>query len=334
MSTSLDHFDDEDQKILASLGINPNGADTEDGTGNTSATDGNANADSGTTRQATGTDAGTSAQGQADANAAGAANGSDDAANTASMSNAAQDEQQAGGNVKAALRASRRAEARAKQERDAAMAELERLQKLVPGEAAGDASDADLEALAQDFPGIAKVVKAQAQQINELNQRVAGANPGASTQASADFTPPALPLDVQSVVDEIPALLDMQHNPDQSGWQLAVKYDAALRNDPDWEDASAQARFEEAARRAAAKLGPTNAPAPAAPPAARGSSPTPSPQQTAQQRAAAAAAKAATRTPESLSDFGGAATEPAGSNLGRFLRMSETQIEDELMRGG
>lgn len=330
MDTSHNHFDADDHEILAKLGINLDGDASSTGPDDGDDDAGNASAGNGTdTQQAAGTDAGSSEQGQASAAADGSASGQDGKADdSASQGNAAQDEQQASGNVKAALRASRRAEARLRDKLNAAQAELERLREGLPAGTTDTNGDPDMDALEADYPGIAKVIKAQAQRIEELTKTSSAQGEQPGGRADPEFTPPALPTEVQEVVDEIPALLDMQHNPDQTGWQLAVKYDAALRNDPDWEGATAQERFAEAARRATDKLGQSTR-QPSAP--AQGT------QQAAsnpRQAAAAKAAQATTRTPESLSDFGGAATEPQGSNLARYARMSEQDIVNELLRGG
>jgi hypothetical protein len=325
MSTSMDQFDADDLKVIAELAREDGvdlGLNSEAGAG-----DPQASANQGATPGAA--DGGTSAQASSSGDNAGASNTNDDSTQQGQQGNAASgtqaDEQQAGGNLKGALRASRRAEHRAKAERDAALAELERLKQLNPAGAA-DPNAPDLEALEQDFPAIARVVKSQAQQIEQLSRQVGANTQGDNTQGG-DFTPEQLPAAVQQIVDEIPGLLDLQHDPDQTGWTLAKGYDAVLRTHPTWGTKPETERFAEAARRAKAELSqaPASAPAP---------SPAPSAQQTAQQRAAAAAAKAATRTPESLSDFGGAATEPDGTNLARFTRMSESDIEAELLRGG
>jgi hypothetical protein len=127
---------------------------------------------------------------------------------------------------------------------------------------------------------------------------------------------------VQEVVDDIPDLLALQHNPDQAGWQLAIGFDVALQNHPTWRDKTPTERFAEAARRAKAEIAPTQATTRTEPP---------DPEAVIK----AALDKAPRRQPTSLSDFGGgAATEPEGSQLQRYAKMSDEDILTDLLRGG
>jgi hypothetical protein len=70
------------------------------------------------------------------------------------------------------------------------------------------------------------------------------------------------------VVDEIPALLELQYNPDQTGFTLAKRFDAVLEVDPAWKDKPVQERFAEAARQALERLGQSTAATPPPPSAA------------------------------------------------------------------
>jgi hypothetical protein len=327
---SMDNFDEEDLKIIAGL-QQQFGGDTE------GLTDDDQGTDAGD--QAAANTGGTS-EGAADGNQDGAASNNDNDgtsdqgaqpnagdAGAADTSGAAQAEGDDGGNLKAALRAARRAERRYREQLERANAELEQMRQKLP-EGTRDANgDPDMEALEADFPGIAAVVKRQQQEI----ERLKGATQAPASQAAqeTEFTPPALQPAVQEVVDEIPQLLALQHNADQTGWQLAVKYEASLRNDPDWDGRTDAERFAEAARRATAKLAAT-------PAASQPSSSTPPVDTAAQARAAAAAkaAQATRRTPESLSDFGGGGTEATTDNLSRYARMTDDQVLDDLARLG
>ncbi|MCH8180255.1 MAG: hypothetical protein IIA02_10795 [Proteobacteria bacterium] len=332
MDTSLDHFDAEDLALIEALGEGEQGSG--DGTGQDATnTDQQAGTQQGASSEQ-GAKAGTDTTTKTDDGqgaAAGQEPGAQAGAHAGTQTEVQTEQASNDGNVKAALRAARRSERRALQESDRLKRELDELKASIPAGAAGADGELD-EALAQDFPQIAAALKKRDQLIAQLNERVKAADQAAaSSTASAEFVPPLQPPEVQDVIDEVPLLLDMQHNPDQTGWKLAIGYDAVLLNSPKWANRTPSERFAEAARLAHAELNPGTSTAQsttdAAPTAAQQA-------EAARQKAAQAAAAAGRRTPETLSDFGGAASESQGSNLARFSKMSDADIEAELLRGG
>ena len=320
MDTSLDHFDADDLALIKTL--------ESDGDGSTETS---GNTDTTTSQQAGTQQSASSAQGGSDGS--GAATSGNDVQGAAAgqgageQGSAATEQASHGGNVTAALRASRRAERRATQEAERLRRELEEVKAKLPAGATNADGELD-ESLAQDFPQIAAALKKRDELIADLSGRIKAADQAAAgTQADAEFVPPLQPAAVQEVIDEIPSLLAMQHNPDQTGWKLAIGYDAVLVNHPKWASKTAAERFAEAARLAEVELATSTTPQGAAPTAAQQA-------EAARQKAAQAVANAGRRQPETLSDFGGAASESEGSNLARFSKMSDADIEAELLRGG
>lgn len=163
------------------------------------------------------------------------------------------------GDTRAALRASRRAEKRLRDQ----MAELQRENEaLRQGKAPVDTSisDAELAILDQDFPLQAKIVRQQRQIQEQLAQTTAARAP------EPEFEPLSYEPEVQEVIDTVPDLLAWQHDPaSQDKFARAVQYDQALAVDPDWQDRSASERFAEAARRTKAAFAPSTPVVPAAP---------------------------------------------------------------------
>lgn len=168
------------------------------------------------------------------------------------------------GDVRAALRASRRAERLAREEAEQLR---RRLEELEGGKAApkGDVDDieADLRALEVDIPPAAKVVR-------KLMQKIEKAAPSAAPAPAPEpaFVPVKLPPDFQEAVDANDTLSDWQHDPDQTRWNMAAKADALLSIDPTWANRPLSERFNEAVRIVNERLGssqrtPSNAPAPA-----------------------------------------------------------------------
>lgn len=310
VDTSLDHFDEDDLAVLASL------READEGAG----TDANGQA----SNQQAAAQQGAQGEQGAQATAASTSTESTDPAADASNQIANQEGEVKTGNVNAALRASRRSEKRALEKAERLERENEELRSKIPS--AVDADGGIDESLAADFPEVAAALKKRDQQIAELNERLKQTPQGNQVTQNQEFIPPELPLDVQEIVDEIPDLLDLQHNPDQTGWRLAVGFDAALNAHPVWSTKTPAQRFAEATRRAKAELSTTNT-----------TSTTDTSRKTAADPVAAAqevVAKAPRQQPNTLSDFGGSATEPEGSNLSRFARMSDDDITNELLRGG
>lgn len=214
-----------------------------------------------------------------------------------------------GGDVSAALRASRRAEKRAKEELDKLRQENEELRKAVPMAAEEqDFTPEELESMKVDFPAQYKLyVKQQA-----LAKQIAETRPVAPPATSDEFQPIEFSPQVQELVDQVPDLLTWQHDEAaQDKLKRAIAYDAALEKDPDWMGKPLLERFAEAVSRTKRAFA-AAAPVTAAPAAANRTDPA----------AAIAAIKPA--GPKGISDFGGG--QPASAPEVDFSRMSDEEI--------
>lgn len=210
------------------------------------------------------------------------------------------------GDVRAALRAARRAEKLARSENERLRKELETVQsgKATPS---AEITDDELEQMEQDFPSQAKLVRRQ----RELEAQIA-----ALTQRNApepEFQPPMFDPEIQEVIDAVPDLLKWQFDPaSQDKFLRATEYDSALRQDPDWKDKPVAERFAEAAARTKRAFGLTPSAAPAAP--------KPDPAQV--------IAQAPTAQPRGISDYRGGA--PASAPQRNFAQMSDEAVMSAL----
>lgn len=225
------------------------------------------------------------------------------------------------GNRNQALRASRIAEQRARQEAEALRAELEELRKQVPAgkkEAElADMTDEEIADLEIDSPTAAKVAR-MAKRTAELVAKLAPAQQTTPT-ADPDFTPVELPPELQAAVDENETLLGWQHDPDQTRFELATATDGLLSRHPQWKGKPLEERFNEVVKRVNAELG-----------AAK-----PTPAANGRRDPMDVINNAPSRTPKSISEIGGGDGHVSGPDVGRFSRMSAEDVEAELMaRGG
>lgn len=216
------------------------------------------------------------------------------------------------GDTRAALRASRRAEKRLRDELDRLQQENEAL-KAGKGPVDTSISDEELAVLEVDFPIQAKIVRKQ----REIDQQMAQAKPVAAPQ-EPEFVPISFRPEVQALVDENPDLLAWQYDPTaQEKLVRAIEYDRALQADPDWRGKPMAERFAEVAKRTKAAFGE----APAA-------TPTPTPSAAApaapQKDPAAVIAAAPSTGPKGISDFNGGA--PANAPTLNYTGMTDEQI--------
>lgn len=215
------------------------------------------------------------------------------------------------GDVRAALRAARRGEHRAREEAERLRRENEELLKRVAATPNPDElSDEEIAQLEQDAPVMGKAAR--------LIKKAAAAAAPAPAPAQPEFVPPQFTPEIQEVIDGVPDLLTWQYQQDQSLFQAAVQQDTYLRTLPAWKDKPMAERFAEVVRRVKADSG------------------APSPAPTPRTDPAAAIAAAPRTTPSTLSDIagGGGAPQTQASNLERFAKMSEDQILADLARGG
>lgn len=209
------------------------------------------------------------------------------------------------GDIRAALRASRRSEKRAHEELERLRQENEALKQ---GKAPVDTqiTDEDLAQLEVDFPVQAKIVRRQ----RELEQQLAQVK---QPEPDPEFQPLSYKPEVQEVIDSVPDLLAWQYDPAaQDKFVKAIEYDTELRAEPAWKDKSFTERFTEAARRTKQAFAQSTTPATTAKPAVTRQDP------------AAAIESAPVQGPKGISDFrgGGPATPPRP----RYEDMSDEDI--------
>ena len=210
-------------------------------------------------------------------------------------------QEQARGNVTAALRASRHAEREATRRAEEATRRADELAQQLADAKAGKPlpvdttlTEADIEA-AQDFPVLQKIVarqlEAEKQQQTE-QPKAAEPTPG--------FVPSQYSPEVQDAIDQVPDLLAWQYDPTaQDKFEQAVEADKELLADPAWKDKPLQERLVEVVRR-------INAPPPT------------------RVDPAAAIAAAPLSAPKSIADFRGGA-DPGQTSID-YSRMSDDQI--------
>jgi hypothetical protein len=234
------------------------------------------------------------------------------------------DDKSKGDPARAALRASRAAERRAKDEAARLARENEELKKRLGAtgaapaqqESSDDITDDDIEEIAADFPKLGKVVKA----MKKVVSASAPANPDASQAPAAEFVPVELDAVMQDAVDQIPDLSAWHNDPDQTRFHMVASMDGVLARHPKWSQVPLEQRLAEAVRRVNAEL----ASEPSAP-AAR---------QPDNADVRAAIESAPMRTPRSASGIGGGSRGDVGNDLARFSSMDSDSVEAELATRG
>jgi len=210
-----------------------------------------------------------------------------------------------GGDPRAALRASRRAEARVRDELARVKAERDALLAKVPPEQqpTTEITDAEIAAVERDFPVVGKAARF-VKQAQEAQAAQVAAKP-------REFVPEVLPLEVQLVVDEVPQLEAWRLDPDQTHYQRAKAVDLELSKNPAWAGKPLEDRFKEVVRLVSQA---PQAPARRDPQEVLDSIPR--------------------RTPETLSHIGGGGGKaPEPSNVARYRSMTEEQIMADLALG-
>jgi hypothetical protein len=223
------------------------------------------------------------------------------------------------GDTRAALRASRRAEHRNRQEIERLHAELEEARKATPAQAqvVDGLTDDDVNNLEEMDPAFGRLARQNKLLQSQVTALLGQQGSSQQRQADPEFQPLVLPPELQDVVDDIPDLLEWQHDPDQASFQMATAEDNKLRLHPKWKDKPLAERFAEVARRVKADLGEA--------------SPTTSKPRVNVEDALERALRV---RPGTLSDIGGSGEiQKSASSLSRFASMSDSDIEAELLSG-
>lgn len=189
-------------------------------------------------------------------------------------------------------------------------------------------SDADLDALKEDFPTVYNALKAQQAYLAALEAQVKeGVNfrseVEAATQRSVEET-------VQDAIDANPKLAFIQSK-DTDAFALAQQFDDTLKNAPGWRNRPMSERFAKVIEMVEQTNGAITLPAPASK-----QEPTPTTAVAdlkAQAKAAAAAAATAAKTgvPTSLSEFP-VGDPPAQTETQALEQMSQQQLAEKFMR--
>lgn len=172
-----------------------------------------------------------------------------------------------GGDARAALRASRRAERLLRSELDRTRRELEEAKKLAPAQAVtskkpDDAVMRDVEAYAAPA---AEYIKELEGKVQDLSTKVKEAP--AATTAEPLFVPEYIPdAALQEIVDQIDDLSDWQNSAQHAKlWNAAKTMDSLLAEAPAWQGKPDKERLQEVVRRVKQEFAVAAAPAPKTP---------------------------------------------------------------------
>lgn len=232
-----------------------------------------------------------------------------------------------------ALRAERRSARAAAARAERAEKEAETLKQQLDDLRAGktpepskELTEDDVKYMEENFPEEGAKLRAAYDRIQDLQAKVPKAD--ASKDADADDPTEA----VQEAIDQVPLLLDWQHQ-DPEKFTRAVEHDALLLKSPKWKERPALDRFIEATRRTADEFDIAFEPPPK-----------PKTSTTAKPAAAPAPVPASRKPPETLSDFKGGSVADHGSIdtqrmtpvalLDRFAGMTDEQIDAHLAKYG
>ena len=170
-----------------------------------------------------------------------------------------------------------------------------------PTSFAGDLSPEDMETLKEDFPTVFKAIQAAEAKFQQLETKLQPVE--SSVRQSEVERAQSVAETVQDAIDSIPKLSHIQAtNPE--AFNLAVQFDATLREQATWADKSLYERFQKATEMVEAALGEINVP---------GAEP-PRTQKTPEQLKAEAMATAAKATKTNRTDVPNSLSEaPAGN---------------------
>lgn len=102
-------------------------------------------------------------------------------------------------------------------------------------------SEDELNALAEDSPTLAKVLRAQQNTIQQLTGTVESL--AQRSQAQEQVAQAEVKTEVQSAIDANPTLLAWQNEKDQTTWDKASSFDKLLRESPEYRDVPFAERF-------------------------------------------------------------------------------------------
>ena len=183
-----------------------------------------------------------------------------------------------------------------------------------PTSFASDLSPEDLELLKEDFPTVFKAIQAANAKFQQLESKL---QPVESSVRQSEYERAQSATEsVQEAIDSIPKLSHIQaSNPE--AFNLAVQFDATLREQPAWADKSLSERFQKATEMVEAALGEIKVPGTEPPPA----------QKTPEQLKAEALATAANATKTNRTNVPNSLSEaPAGTPAAQDEREAADQM--------
>jgi hypothetical protein len=127
---------------------------------------------------------------------------------------------------------------------------------------ASDLSPEDLEALKEDFPTVYKAIQAAEAKFQHLESKLQPVEN--SVRQVENERAQSVADTVQGAIDSIPKLSHIQAN-DPAAFDLAIQFDATLRNQAAWADKSYAERFTKVTEMVEAALGEINVPGMGAP---------------------------------------------------------------------
>ncbi|NSX14955.1 hypothetical protein HTY52_12805 [Cupriavidus taiwanensis] len=204
-------------------------------------------------------------------------------------------------------------------------------QGATPGESARTAgaapeaealSEEELEAIREDFPTMYKALRAQQATIAALQTKLQPVEQEREQRVRTEAEERAIA--VRDAIDATPKLAHIQAT-DQKLFAAAQRFDAVLREDPDWAGKPLAERFAHVVTLIETTHGAIEIPG-AKPPTAQKT-----PDQLKQEALAAAQATAKGTVPTSLSDFP-AGSPPAQSETQALEAMSQAQLADKFAR--
>lgn len=183
-----------------------------------------------------------------------------------------------------------------------------------------ETSDESLALLEEDFPTVAKELKATRALLKALEAKVTPLE--RSTHDAEAMRANQAAMTVQDAIDSLPKMAHIQAaNPE--AFELAKQFDASLRDRPDWENKPISERFAKVIELVETTLGEISIPGTKAPSAADPAA--------LKQAAAAKVAAAAKAVPTSLSQF--PAGDPVATDeAAAVAQMSTTQLASKLGR--
>lgn len=192
----------------------------------------------------------------------------------------------------------------------AAMQEQLKIAGMKPADLPEDIqfSDEEINAIADDFPEVGKIMRGMAQKIQYLQSQYQQ-----QAQPVKDTGNP--------VMDAINSIPDLAHwrEKDEDKFSFAVHIDQTLQNDPAWKDKTLAERFQEVTNRVKAAYGETPAPAKKADPSA----------EELQKKAERMQeeAKAAAEVPASPSDLGNANVSTEKTAMDKAIDASPAELQ-------